>query len=179
MSMVNCMPAEVLFIAVLVFHASHCTSAYERLPAHGHEQHHLQPVRAFLPQWMAHTTLHHQRLIHKQDSSLYTLKQGPYHSQDAEDRAAELKYFHNLHSGVFVEMGALDGVLFSNTKYFEDAKDWRGILIEPNSVEFEKISVNRPKAISVNAAICAQKQTVHFVGERLQESAGNRLPFAR
>ena len=31
------------------------------------------------------------------------------------------------------------------------------LFIEPNSVEFEKLTINRPDAISVNAAICAQK----------------------
>ena len=178
MSMATCIAAEVLLV-ILVFHVRHCFGTHEHYPARHHEQHQSQPMRTFLPQWMAHTNLLHQRLIHKQDSSPYTSKQGQYHGQDAEDRAAELKYFHNLHKGVFLEMGALDGVLFSNTKHFEDAKDWRGILIEPNSVEFEKLSGNRPNAISVNAAVCAQKQTVHFVGERLQTSAGNYLPLVR
>ena len=78
-----------------------------------------------------------------------------------------------MHNGIFVEMGALDGVLFSNTKFFEDARNWRGLLIEPNSVEFEKLSVNRPNAISVNAAVCAQRQNVHFISGRQQASAGN------
>jgi hypothetical protein len=35
-----------------------------------------------------------------------------------------------MHGGTFVELGALDGVLFSNTKFYEDTLGWTGVLIE-------------------------------------------------
>ena len=40
---------------------------------------------------------------------------------------------------------------------------FQGVLIEPNPKEFAKIFANRPQAIAVNAAVCAQKQNVHFI----------------
>jgi hypothetical protein len=47
------------------------------------------------------------------------------------------------------------------SQFFEEALDWTGILIEPSPVQFAKIK--RPRAFSVNAAICANRQTVHWV----------------
>lgn len=35
-----------------------------------------------------------------------------FHSQDGEDEAALQHYFHDMHNGVFLEMGALDGLKF-------------------------------------------------------------------
>ena len=117
-----------------------------------------QSLRAFLPQWMSHTQLHWQRPHLQIGSGL-----GDFYSQSAEDTTAEQLYFHNIQNGVFVEMGALDGNTFSNTKFFEETRGWRGLLIEPSRVNFEKIIVNKSHAIGVNAAICAQRQIVHFV----------------
>ena len=31
-------------------------------------------------------------------------------------------YFHNKKDGVFIELGAIDGIYISNTKYFEDRR---------------------------------------------------------
>ena len=53
--------------------------------------------------------------------------------------------------GVFVEVGAFDGVNQSNTLHFE-RKGWRGVLIEPVPETFEKCRHNRPLALVVNAA---------------------------
>lgn len=51
--------------------------------------------------------------------------EGIYYAQDEEDEAAEQKYFKNMHAGTFVELGATDGELFSNTKFFDDHRGWR------------------------------------------------------
>ncbi len=88
---------------------------------------------------------------------------GAFHSQSSEDKIAEERYFHKLHNGFFLEMGALDGLEISNTKFFEETRGWRGLLIEPNPVEYGKLFANRPDAIGVNVAICAQRQNVHFI----------------
>lgn len=45
----------------------------------------------------------------------------------------------NRTKGFFIECGALDGVLHSNTLYFETSKEWTGLLIEANKGMFEKI----------------------------------------
>ena len=41
-----------------------------------------------------------------------------------------LKYL-NYENGFYIELGAYDGITFSNTLYFEKHKKWTGILIEP------------------------------------------------
>jgi FkbM family methyltransferase len=56
-----------------------------------------------------------------------------HQSQSREDVWLFEKIFsHNisLSRGTFIEIGALDGQTFSNTWYFEQKWDWRGILIE-------------------------------------------------
>lgn len=49
-----------------------------------------------------------------------------------------------MRNGIFLEMGALDGVTYSNTKFFQDTLGWNGILVEPNPNQFEKLVYNRP-----------------------------------
>jgi len=44
-------------------------------------------------------------------------------------------------------LGALDGVLFSNTKFFEDSLNWKGILIEPHPDQFKLLQQNRPNSL--------------------------------
>lgn len=56
--------------------------------------------------------------------------------------------------GVFVDVGANDGINQSNSLYFE-RKGWRGILIEPVPETYEKCKQNRPLAQVVHAACVA------------------------
>ena len=61
-----------------------------------------------------------------------------YHSQSREDVWLFETFFNRqdannvtgLRGGTFIEIGALDGQTLSNTWYFEQRWDWRGILIE-------------------------------------------------
>jgi FkbM family methyltransferase len=48
-------------------------------------------------------------------------------------------------SGIIVEVGALDGLKYSNSKLFEDYFGFKCILVEP-SPSFKKIPTNRPNA---------------------------------
>ena len=57
-------------------------------------------------------------------------------SQCQEDIFLNENYFHNKKNGTFIELGALDGVVYSNTKFFEDQHGWSGILIEPHKYAF-------------------------------------------
>ena len=56
--------------------------------------------------------------------------------------------------GFFVEFGATDGILLSNTYLLEKEFDWRGICAEPNPVFFKKLQLNRD-CIASNACIAA------------------------
>ena len=64
-----------------------------------------------------------------------------FKSQNGQD-----KYLFSLmrnKKGFFVELGACDGVLFSNSHYFEKELGWNGILIEPNPIYWEDLKKNR------------------------------------
>lgn len=87
-------------------------------------------------------------------------------SQSQEDKAVHNRYFCGRGHGVFVEMGALDGLRYSNTKLFEESPlDWRGVLVEANPVNAAKVPRNRPHATLVAEAACPEGVgTVDFVG---------------
>jgi FkbM family methyltransferase len=58
-----------------------------------------------------------------------------------------------IKDGVFLEIGACDGLLYSNTKTLEDYFGFSGILIEPQKHFYEKLIINRPKCDNFNAAV--------------------------
>ena len=76
-----------------------------------------------------------------------------------------VKYYKSRHkkNGIFVELGALDGITYSNTKFFEDTLKWRGILIEPFVENYEKLIKNRPSCFHYNCAVGLPEKAL-FVG---------------
>ena len=60
----------------------------------------------------------------------YKLMRRGYFAQSALDK--KLKRYINYDKGFFVELGANDGFTASNTLYYEQKRNWRGILIEPS-----------------------------------------------
>ena len=57
--------------------------------------------------------------------------------------------------GLFVEIGALDGVSYSNTYMLEACFGWRGLLIEANSLNFEQLlRSNRTHSKFVHRGVC-------------------------
>jgi FkbM family methyltransferase len=57
----------------------------------------------------------------------------------------------NKENGVFIELGGYDGLMQSNTAFFEFYRNWTGIVIEPSS-KFNDCVKNRPKSTCFNAA---------------------------
>jgi FkbM family methyltransferase len=55
--------------------------------------------------------------------------------------------------GLFLEAGANDGILQSNTFYLEKSKKWTGILIEPIPSLFKVLSKTRSGCICLNVAL--------------------------
>uniref|UniRef100_A0A6C0KEX4 Methyltransferase FkbM domain-containing protein n=1 Tax=viral metagenome TaxID=1070528 RepID=A0A6C0KEX4_9ZZZZ len=85
-----------------------------------------------------------------------------YYSQCQEDEYLNLKYFKNNKNGVYIELGALDGVLYSNTKFFEDSLHWKGILIEPHPNKFELLKKNRPNNFLFNDLVSCNTEPLKF-----------------
>lgn len=71
-------------------------------------------------------------------------------SQHAED-VFLLDYFEGMPPGVFVEVGAYDGIQFSNTYALEQI-GWKGLLVEAHPENAKKCKKNRPNAIVEHAA---------------------------
>jgi|SRR5262249_2975260 len=71
-------------------------------------------------------------------------------SQNGEDVLIH-KFFGGRRTGRYVEVGAYDGIGFSNT-YFLDALGWDGILVEPAPDQAEACRRSRPHSRVVQAA---------------------------
>lgn len=64
------------------------------------------------------------------------------------------EFMGDIEDGKFIEVGANDGISQSNTLYFEQYKNWTGVLIEPIRKDFEHCIINRsPRNNYVNAAL--------------------------
>lgn len=87
----------------------------------------------------------------------------PFHSQDRQDELLEQRIFRGFKRGVFVDVGAHDGVTFNNTLYFEEAHGWSGMNVEANPHVFEKLCANRPRATNVQCAIDEENGTTVFL----------------
>ena len=76
-------------------------------------------------------------------------------------------------NGTIMEIGALDGGLFSLSKFFEDHLGWTSILIQTNPYNFQKLSENQPHSIKYNTAVCRQKQTEFVISDAVGDVANN------
>jgi FkbM family methyltransferase len=68
----------------------------------------------------------------------------------------------NKRNGYFVEFGACDGILFSNTHLLEKSLGWKGILAEPNRAYKKQIRKNRRAIIDTRAVWSRTKDYVEF-----------------
>jgi FkbM family methyltransferase len=66
-----------------------------------------------------------------------------YHSQYGQDQYVNEVLYHNMRDGVFVDIGAFDGVAISNTLFFEKELGWKGICVEPDPDKFQELKKNR------------------------------------
>lgn len=66
-----------------------------------------------------------------------------YVSQDGQDVFLDRQVFRGRRGGCFVDIGANDGITFSNTWFFEKAREWKGICVEPQPNIFKKLQSNR------------------------------------
>ena len=79
-----------------------------------------------------------------------------------------LDYFNFKKNGVFVELGASDGVELSNTHLLEKSFEWEGVLIEPVKSSFKKLEKNRD-GICLNKVIYNKKSSIIFQEDIIPE----------
>lgn len=84
-----------------------------------------------------------------------------YKSQYGQDKIINELFFKNKKNGVFVDVGAHDGVSGSNTYFFEKFLEWEGLCIEPMPQSFEELKDNR-KCKLVNGCAYKENGTVIF-----------------
>jgi len=85
-----------------------------------------------------------------------------YYSQCAEDEFLNNTYFHNKKNGTYIELGALNGVLYSNTKFFQDQLNWTGVLIEPHPHAFDILKQCRPNNYLFNDLVSNVKDELKY-----------------
>lgn len=66
-----------------------------------------------------------------------------YHSQIGQDKFLNEQVFNFKENGFFIEVGASDGIKYSNSLFFEESLGWTGICIEPNPSAFMELKLNR------------------------------------
>jgi len=66
-------------------------------------------------------------------------------------------------NGIFIELGAHDGLTQSNTAYFEYKNKWEGILIEPSVTQYELCKINRKNSIVLNYACVSNDYNEDYV----------------
>ena len=85
-------------------------------------------------------------------------------SQVQQDLTLDKQIFKSKQNGIFVEVGALDGYGASNTWFFEMERNWTGILIEPNPIEFNKKDLHpRKNSHFENCVISGIEMDINFL----------------
>jgi FkbM family methyltransferase len=85
-----------------------------------------------------------------------------YYSQSGQDRYLDTQVFQGFRRGVFVEIGAWDGVDLSNTAFFERERSWTGLVVEPLPDRYQTLITQR-KCKTSNVAISDVEGEAEFL----------------
>ncbi|GFH44376.1 hypothetical protein CTEN210_00850 [Chaetoceros tenuissimus] len=84
--------------------------------------------------------------------------------------------FDKICGGSYIEMGALDGLDFSNSFVFNKALDWKGLLVEASPINYAALEKNRKNEIAlVHAGVCRKERDLHWVDK---SAVGGFVEFA-
>jgi FkbM family methyltransferase len=82
-------------------------------------------------------------------SSIFGIK---YFGLDKIDKSMSKLLTHK--NGFYVELGANDGVTYSNTLFLERHLNWKGVLIEPSPLLFERLQKSRGRNNFLSNSAC-------------------------
>ena len=101
------------------------------------------------------------RIIYPQE----TIATLGYFGQYGQDLALEtlLQLLPKKTKYTFVDIGAHDGITFSNSKFLESKKDWSGVCIEANPSVYERLIKNRQNSECLNIAVSDVNGKVDFL----------------
>jgi FkbM family methyltransferase len=99
-----------------------------------------------------------------------------FYSQLGEDLFIFKNFINKIvKDGIFIELGALDGIKYSNSKFFEDILGFTGILIEPTK-NYQKLIINRPNCKNFNYAISNIEGENIFIGDDATAGIMDNIP---
>jgi FkbM family methyltransferase len=85
-----------------------------------------------------------------------------FYSQCGQDSFVYNTFFKNKTDGVFVDIGAHNGINLSNTYFFEKQCGWKGMCIEPMPEVFAQLRKNRD-CICIEGCVYDKTGTVRFL----------------
>ena len=86
-----------------------------------------------------------------------------YHSQFGQDEFIYQNFFKDKKEpGFFLEIGADDGIRFSNCCFFEKELNWNGLAIEARQTAYKKLTENR-KCICENLVLSNTEEETDFM----------------
>lgn len=104
--------------------------------------------------------------------TMETVDAGLYKAQYGEDKQL-MQWFGHLCNGTYMEMGALDGVTFSNSHVFHFGLGWKGLLLEAAPRNYKELVKNRPNELAlVHAGVCAEAMDLHWVEGKWTATGG-------
>lgn len=86
-------------------------------------------------------------------------------AQDQEDVWLYENWFYGMKNGIIMESGALDGVLFSTSYFFEEFANFQSIHVEADPENYKNLINNRENAININGALCSEPKLLHYSSE--------------
>lgn len=107
-----------------------------------------------------------KKLFNKKDHHSKRSLNTNYKAQNGQDVIVEQNIFNHIlndsQPGTFVEFGARDGLLGSNTYYFETTLGWKGLLAEPTEDQYSQLVINRnlSAVAALNGVFCANETGV-------------------
>jgi len=104
-----------------------------------------------------------QNISKKEISSFQNgLKAEGYYSQWGQDRLVVENLSHGKNSEIFIDIGAHDGITFSNTFFLEHKLGWTGLAIEPIPEVYEKLKCNR-QCNTIQGCVGSESGKVRFL----------------
>jgi FkbM family methyltransferase len=92
-----------------------------------------------------------------------------YSQQDEDKYIIQYLLKDKITDGTFLEIGACDGVLYSNSKTLEDYFNFTGILIEPQPLFYSQLVINRKNCKCYNYAVSnSDDEFIEFIGNNAE-----------
>lgn len=89
------------------------------------------------------------------------MKLRKYYSQAGQDKWVVENVFDHKTGGYFLDIGAYDGVRYSNTFWLEKNLGWSGLCVEADADTFQKLQSNR-QCLCKNACVGLEGAEVIF-----------------